>query len=106
MMAGFSPGSGFIVFCYKYIVVVISLLATDFKLKVLNINIYCGGPHSNYFQYLKIKIFLVSESGIFSLEKIRQNPADLQLYKSSLNVHPSLQETPYQQIPSPASECL
>ena len=39
MIAGFSPESCFIVFCYKYIVVVLSLLATDLKLK-LNINIY------------------------------------------------------------------
>ena len=55
---------------------------------------------SNYFQYLKIKIFWVSKSGIFCLEKIRQNPAHLQQNKSSLNLHPSLQESPYQQIPS------
>ena len=43
MMSGFSSGSGFIVFCDKYIVVVISLSATDVKLKLLNINIYFGG---------------------------------------------------------------
>lgn len=33
MIAGFSPDSGFIVFCYKYIVVVLSLLATEFNLE-------------------------------------------------------------------------
>ena len=46
MMAAGSQESCFIVFCYKYIVVVISLLATDLHLKLLNINIYWRGRQS------------------------------------------------------------
>ena len=34
MIAGFSPDFCFIVFCYKYIVVVLSLLANDFNIEL------------------------------------------------------------------------
>ena len=94
-----------IMFCWldNWFMILVFLLNLVLLLIVINTYLWCLLCWQQIYSHhhSQLRIFCVFHSEIFSLGEIRENPAHLQENKSSLDVHPSLQETPYQ-----TADCL